>query len=285
MRIFDAHVGDLDNPSRVIKRCIKCYKMFRLFLEYSKKHDTLYCSLECSGEGTVEKKCTKCGKTFVISRARDREKNIQRCSRECRKNRGELSCLNCGKKFYRTASIINSGIAKYCSRRCVAIGTLTGKKKNFSSQALENIKARGRRVWPKGHETWNKGLAGKNTYSEESKTKMRAHRLTQKLPRRDTIIEKLMKEALDKDGIKYESQYKLGSMFVCDFAIPDKKIIIECDGEYWHNQPNNIRCDKNKADYCKTNGWRLLRFSDKEIKEEIKACIARVWASILLQIY
>lgn len=65
-----------------------------------------------------------------------------------------------------------------------------------------------------------------------------------------------------------------------DFYIPNKKIIIETDGDFYHCNPNtsheipkykiqkkNIINDKRKNTWCKNHGIKILRYWEKDINE------------------
>ena len=65
-----------------------------------------------------------------------------------------------------------------------------------------------------------------------------------------------------------------------DFYIPNKKIIIEVDGDFYHCNPNskystpkyeiqkkNVSNDKRKNTWCKNHNIKLLRFWEKDINE------------------
>jgi very-short-patch-repair endonuclease len=81
-----------------------------------------------------------------------------------------------------------------------------------------------------------------------------------------TYIEKRLQTILDKLGIAYIYQYPIFRYNV-DFAIPDLKIVIECDGEYWHQ-------DKEKDDIrqkrIEDEGWLVLRYSGSRINTELE---------------
>lgn len=96
---------------------------------------------------------------------------------------------------------------------------------------------------------------------------------TSELRKCQTCIEKKMKEALRRNGLKFEEQYNLDNKFLIDIAIPELKIAIECDGEYWHSLPRNQHVDKQKQIHCDKYGWQLLRFTDKEINTKLDDCI------------
>lgn len=126
----------------------------------------------------------------------------------------------------------------------------------------------------KGHPAWNKGKSG--YLSIEARNNIRSARLGRKLPIRDTSIEIKMKEALEKEGIVFAAQYNLHEKFLMDFAIPQLKIGIECDGVYWHSLPRNRSYDIRKNNYCKIVGWTLLRFTDREINHSISECMRTI---------
>ena len=51
---------------------------------------------------------------------------------------------------------------------------------------------------------------------------------------------------LDDLNINYVKEHCVGP-WVFDCYIPLHKLLIECQGDYWHNQPKAIRNDKAKA--------------------------------------
>jgi very-short-patch-repair endonuclease len=87
-----------------------------------------------------------------------------------------------------------------------------------------------------------------------------------------TNIEKAMKELLEQNNISYVEQYgprnKYG--YVMDFAVVDKKICIECDGEVWHEEGNNH--DRKRDAYFKSCGWKILRFNGQQIIKDKEGC-------------
>ncbi len=87
-----------------------------------------------------------------------------------------------------------------------------------------------------------------------------------------TYIESLMAEYLSEMGINAKFNYKIGTKWV-DFAMPRKRIAIEADGEYWHNDKDKeLARDK----YLGKKGWRVLHFSGSEIVKDATACKNRI---------
>lgn len=64
-------------------------------------------------------------------------------------------------------------------------------------------------------------------------------------------IEIALANILKSLNIEYISQYVIGP-WSFDFFLPKYKILIECQGEYWHNLPKTVCRDKAKSTYVKT---------------------------------
>lgn len=106
------------------------------------------------------------------------------------------------------------------------------------------------------------------------------------------IKEELLKRGY-KEGFDFIHQYKFMNKFMCDFCFPNKKIIIEVDGDFWHANPNKYPeesqlykhqlkgrgRDKSKNAYISKfdNGtWTLLRFWESDIKKDVSKCVDRI---------
>jgi len=109
----------------------------------------------------------------------------------------------------------------------------------------------------------------------------------------DTKIEKKIAKELLKKKIPFIKQFNMGNKFVCDFAIPIYKIIIECDGDYWHANPkiydykkldlrqkNKIKRDKLKDKFITKKDWRILRFFESDINSNVSRCIDKIEKNI-----
>ncbi len=116
-----------------------------------------------------------------------------------------------------------------------------------------------------------------------------------RFPFHHTKIEKIMFEEMNKRGFFFTSQYRL-KKFVCDFALPNQKIIVECDGDYWHANPGiynrenferlgkiqqeKITRDARKDEFLKKNGWIVMRFFETDIKKNVVECVNKIEAKI-----
>ena len=87
-----------------------------------------------------------------------------------------------------------------------------------------------------------------------------------------TDIELKIQKELELLHIEFENNFAI-SGYVCDFAILDKKVIIECDGDYWHSIPNIIEHDKKKDENLTSLGWKVIRLKGSDIHKNIHRCI------------
>lgn len=83
-----------------------------------------------------------------------------------------------------------------------------------------------------------------------------------------TSIEEKIAILLTEIKLDYKEQYKIKRSYF-DFFLPSKNILIECDGQYWHSLPEAIIRDKYKDKLAQENGFRLLRFSEFNINNNL----------------
>ena len=140
------------------------------------------------------------------------------------------------------------------------------------------------------------GRKWEDTYGVEGAKKLKAKRSAwsreniikrlknREMPFKETKIEKAIARELSKRNINFISQYPIGKSFVCDFALPEYKIIIECDGDYWHANPKlynklnkiqerKVKTDKFKDKYLEKEGWKVLRFFESDINGSVSNCV------------
>lgn len=61
--------------------------------------------------------------------------------------------------------------------------------------------------------------------------------------------------------------------YALDFALycASGKLDVETDGDSWHANPEKAKQDNVRDNALKTDGWRVLRFTTKQIREEMSA--------------
>jgi len=98
---------------------------------------------------------------------------------------------------------------------------------------------------------------------------------------RDTTIEITMGEILTKLNIKFIPQCFIKEVrCYADFFLPNNNILIECDGDFWHNSDKQKRKDINRDLRASFAGYKTLRFWEHEINKEPERCIKIIKQSL-----
>jgi very-short-patch-repair endonuclease len=75
-------------------------------------------------------------------------------------------------------------------------------------------------------------------------------------------------------GYKFRRQQPLGG-YVVDFVCLEKRLIVEVDGGHHAAQ---VGSDRHRAAWLKAEGFRVLRFWNTEVLQQIEAVQTRIWA-------
>lgn len=158
---------------------------------------------------------------------------------------------------------------KYCSSKCA-----------YAARSGENS-----RFWKGGKKEYTCKLCGKLfyrqpcfvtgknvfcSYSCNSIYKKSRQRIKR------TGIEKKMAQALIDAGFDFQEQVPLCNTTITDFYLPQFKLAIFCDGNYWHNYPNGKPRDKIQTQILLDNGYKVLRFWGSKINSDIDQCIQQI---------
>jgi len=107
----------------------------------------------------------------------------------------------------------------------------------------------------------------------------------------NTKIDLKMNEILGNMRYKYEMYPKMFGK--PDFVLPKKKIVIFCDGDFWHGYryyekkrltkkfwrdkiERNMRRDLSVSRRLRREGWSVLRFWEHDIEKNPKKCMRRI---------
>jgi G:T-mismatch repair DNA endonuclease (very short patch repair protein) len=199
----------------------------------------------------------------------------------------------------------NNGLKKDNSERILNASKKISetRKKLFKNGTLD---ISGEKNGMYGKESWNKGktkytdvriekgikkisISRKNTWNnlsqEEKDIIIGKLSLAANKAKKDTKIEIIIKNILEKMNIKFIKNYSQ-SRFIFDFYLIDYNFVIECQGDYWHGNPEyfttlndiqlkNIVRDKNKKEYLLKNNinslflWENEIYKNKEFLEKI----------------
>jgi very-short-patch-repair endonuclease len=88
-----------------------------------------------------------------------------------------------------------------------------------------------------------------------------------------TPIEEMLRAALDKHGLLYQPQARLGR-YTVDFLVgeQDKRIIVECDGKGYHEPAR----DRTRDQTLSLEGYPICHFSGADIYADVDKCIEKI---------
>ena|SRR5579872_3446898 len=92
----------------------------------------------------------------------------------------------------------------------------------------------------------------------------------------DTKPERMLEWAIKNMGWNYEKQTHLCGITFADFYLPEYKIVIYADGDYWHSRPQAIFRDTRNNRILKKNGFKVYRFLASEIEKSAMGCIRQI---------
>ena len=126
------------------------------------------------------------------------------------------------------------------------------------------------------------------THTQEVRDKASIGTLNYLKTKKETSIEKVLESYLQELNLHYRKQ-EIFAFWSFDFYLPDQDIYIECDGDYWHVNPNsktnipktasqkkNIGNDKRKNKFMKVNGKKLLRFWETDIMKNKEVVLSKI---------
>jgi len=220
---------------RTIK-CLGCGKMLTKRMPVGRK----YCSLECWRKSKHPQrktgkffKCEWCGKEVYKSKSLQREHKF--CSKNCAnkwqgRNKLIFICKICGKQFKLSKSLAEE----------------EGRNPTYCS--------------------WKCRLKDNEHIRKVSIIGNLAQQNKKGLNKLELAGRKILQDL----GIKFNEQVLMFNKFLVDVLLKDKKIIIQWDGEYWHNKTKRKKLDISQDAYMKKCGYKVIRITDKQIKNNIE---------------
>lgn len=103
----------------------------------------------------------------------------------------------------------------------------------------------------------------------QTRQKIKQARAKQIFPLKDTSIEVKIQNYLKMLGIDFLTHQHIKDIehgYQCDILIPSMKLVIECDGDYWHKYPIGNEIDHIRTSELLQKGFKVLRLWEHEIK-------------------
>lgn len=215
-------------------------------------------------------KCLGCGKEVELRRSK---KNLKYCSFDCygksprpqRKTGGIVKCAMCSKEIYKN----NKALKKYKKHFC---NTDCANKYQGKNKISFTCKICGKKFY------WSKSRVKENNplyCNWQCRIKDKEHiiknaikgNLIQQNKKGLNKLELAGRKILLNIGVDFQEQVLMFNKFLVDVLIPSKNLVIQWDGEYWHNKPDRKKLDKSQDAYMLKCGYKVLRITDKQIKD------------------
>ncbi len=100
-----------------------------------------------------------------------------------------------------------------------------------------------------------------------------ARMLRKNLTPQERVLWKFLRNRQLK-GLKFKRQVPIGD-YIVDFLCEEKKIIIELDGGQ-HNFEENILKDYERTEYLKAKGYKVYRFWNNELDENLEGVYQKI---------
>ncbi len=96
----------------------------------------------------------------------------------------------------------------------------------------------------------------------------------------DSITERRLAAGLRRAGIDaFVQGLPLGDWKI-DIAFPDAQLAVEVDSWAWHTDPVRFARDREKGNAIVAAGWRLLRFTWRDVTQHVDRCVALIRAEL-----
>lgn len=233
------------------------------------------------------------------------KKTIANLMKRKKSGRGYIQacrCRVCTKNFWLSEHKVLGGLGKYCSKKCYGLARTGIKKPTLGPKISKTKQLKSIKTIKKcevcnlewittpgaalKRRTCSRRCAGSLNSSRlrqmwknppiEMIDKMRQAMVKRRSSGRlekETKPEKIMREELERRGIKFEAQFGYEGLCVADFFIPHLQAFIFCDGSYWHGLLSSREKDWQQVQFLRAKGMKAYRFTDKEIDENIKKCV------------
>lgn len=236
--------------------CLFCKKSFLTFPYLIRKSN--YCSKSCYWVGTNKKElriCKICSKEFFAKAPLIKKGFGFYCSMDCwfslfKEQRIEVKCKQCKKIFNVTRAVFKKH-PQYCSKTC---------KDDFERDYIERTCRGCKQKFQLPRWEFKKG---KGTFCTRECFKHYDG---------ETSIERLVRLELRRLKEPFKQETKIGR-FYADFYLPNRNLIIECDGEYWHRSEKAQQKDLRKDELLLKMGYKILRLQEEMIKKDVNLAL------------
>jgi len=212
----------------------------------------------------------------------------------------EISCKTCNKLFKTQNCELKKcksrwdSIRKFCSQKCYRLWRRDFYHPSEISKQKTSDKMKWRPATWKVFEKWHTINNGrkpwnywKNLYDDyfiwdpnrdqkikefSERSRKIASQIYNKVitPWYRTSIEIKLEDLVKSIWLKYMTQYEMLWITTADIYIPDKRLVLYADWDYWHNYPYWMPRDHYITKELKNCNYKVLRFWERDINKHIE---------------
>lgn len=263
--------------TRVERTCKTCSAQFTETPSRIAQGKGTYCSKACAFPGPLSRICEKCSRAFTASRSEVAKGWGRFCSNECRRTRTATVCRTCGVPMEVVPSRVADEGGKYCSVECRGLARRNRVRRECAicGTAFERPRSTVERSAAIYCSRDCLTIARREDPIEVARVRqMQRDHLASRAPTRpERILYSLLDEILGEGA--WASQYLIFDKWTVDAAVPDARLIIQADGDYWHGwDPDthshplvsqNRRNDARQDAYIKKTDWTSLRLWEHDL--------------------
>lgn len=209
-----------------------------------------------------------------------------RCFREYRLNKHHpnSTCEACGKQYWRKPYDLKRTSHHFCSYACFT-NFYTNKRRRsptISEESLSHKSSLIKSSWSFERKLKHIALR-KQLWANGRMIKSYQNLLNSRGQIRSKIEIKFC-SYLKERGFKFDENKSIRGIKApwrqnsrrFDIMFPDKLLIVEIDGTYWHNFPHGSAEDKEVEAQLEQTDWMLLRFWDFEVRKKPSECVEEI---------
>lgn len=191
------------------------------------------------------------------------------------------TCRECGADFYVPANRVLKGEGEFCTLACH--NAHQGREKTEHLCKVCGSAFRWSPSRSRSHRISYCSLACRDADPDRRALLLQMN-ARQQLGR-TTKAEVLGYALLDRLGVSWVRQPTFGGKFTPDAAIPSARLVIQFDGDYWHDRKGGsvepriqrrVRLDRSQDSYVRSCGWDVVRLWEGDLQREPEMCAAKV---------
>jgi len=257
--------------NKIKRNCLNCGKEFETIPSQIKVGKGKFCSRFCRDE--INRHLPRSEKLITQAKINVLKAHEARRGQSSwnKKDKIILVCQFCG-NFYEAFPYLKNK-RRFCSRECSHKfkTTIRGTSHPLWKRQLRGCEWCGKEVWVKPAKLQEFRFCSRQCLGAWTTSNCQS----------PTNPELIVKDALEKLGIPFGTEYRIGK-YACDFVLPQYHIVVEVDGDYWHSLPKRKRLDKIKDTFLQSEGWEVIRLKEMDIYHNLSKCLVKISKHISL---